>query len=267
MTSSKNWIFYDSLSKTQSNPISSDEAQMTIFKLKQNDWARFFIWTEGWTNWQPLNLFLNSDQSTFITQFAKSQQNEDTLTAVPRSSTSPMNSVNEKTHNEITGSFSAVSINDEAQALVEPAVGKSQFDGEELSWSQTEKPALNFKKLTEKMSFSKRATRHELKIEVLLISPKGKTFRSESDNISLSGSLLEDNIPFDYYGITFDAVIVNRAARTNVNARVSLRAKTVGEGLTQRISFHEITPAQKKALHELLQDYLGEKQKLTKKSS
>ena len=166
---------------------------------------------------------------------------------------------------EITKSFSGVLI-DEDPAHEEPAVGKSSFDGEELSWSKTEKPAIDFKKLADKMSFSRRDARHELKIEILLISPKGKTFRSNSANISLSGSLLEDNIPFDYYGIPFDVVIVNRAAQSNVNARVTLKARTIGEGLTQRLGFSDMTATQKKALHGLLQDYLDQQQKLTRKS-
>ncbi len=269
MASSNLWIFYDSFSKTQSNSISTDEAQMAIFKMKIKDWPRFFIWTQGWANWQSLDLFLKSDQKIFITRFASAQKNlseQDTVKQTVARNVLEMKKVTEDTHKEITKSFSGVVIAEEL-ADTEPILGKSSFDGEELSWSKTEKPEINFKKLADKMSFSKRDSRHEVKIEILLISPKGKTFRSNSSNISLSGSLLEDNIPFDYYGIPFDVVIVNRAAQTNVNARVTLKAKTVGEGLTQRLSFQDMTATQKKSLHGLLQDYLDHQHKLTRKSS
>ena len=269
MTTPYHWIFYDSFSKTQSNPIGVDEAQMAIFKMKPKDWPRFFVWTQGWTEWQSLNLFLKSEQTVFITHFTPtSYQQEVTRKHEINSSETKTDSIAVrvlKEVKEITRSFSGVAFNDEPP-VVEPTHGKSSFDGDELSWSETEKPDINFKKLKEKMSFSKRDARHEFKIEVLLISPKGKTFRCNSSNISLSGSLLEDNIPFDYYGIAFDVVIVNRSAKAEKNARVSLKAKTVGDGLTQRISFHEMNADQKRLLHGLLQDYLDEQQKLTRKS-
>ena len=269
MASLNHWIFYDSFSKTQSNPISTDEAQMAIFKMKTKDWPRFFIWTPGWAEWQSLELFLKSEQKVFITGFASAHTNpgnQETVKQDINQNEVGIKSVTKKVLHEITKSFSGVVIEEEP-VYEEASVGKSSFDGEELSWSKTEKPAINFKKLADKMSFSRRDTRHELKIEILLISPKGKTFRSNSSNISLSGSLLEDNIPFDYYGIPFDVVIVNRAAENHVNARVTLKARTIGEGLTQRIGFSDITATQKKALHGLLQDYLDQQQKLTRKSS
>lgn len=266
MTSSIKWIFYDSMSKTQSNPLGSDEAQMAIFKMKPKDWSRFFIWTQSWSNWQPLEQFLKSEQKIFITHFATATYSEETIKHHLERDVMEMNAVDTKTQKEITKSFSGVSIDEETPNSSEPLLGKSSFNGDEMTWSGLEKPEINFKRLTEKMSFSRRSPRHELKIEVLLISPKGKTFRSTSSNISLSGSLLEDNIPFDYYGTIFDVVIVNRTAKHPVNARVTLKAKTVGDGLTQRISFHDISTNQKKMLHGLLQDYLDEQQRLTKKS-
>lgn len=268
MTTPYHWIFYDSFSKTQSNPIGVDEAQMAIFKMKPKDWPRFFVWTQGWTDWQSLELFLKSDQTVFITQFAAATFEHEITRKHDVSAETKTDSIAKrvlKEVKEITRSFSGVAFDDEPPS-VEAALGKSSFDADQLSWAETEKPDINFKKLKDKMSFSKRDARHEFKIEVLLISPKGKTFRSNSSNISLSGSLLEDNIPFDYYGISFDVVIVNRSAQAEKNARVSLKAKTVGDGLTQRISFHDMTADQKRLLHGLLQDYLDEQQKLTRKT-
>ncbi len=268
MASPHQWIFYDSLSKTQSNPIGTEDAQMAIFKMKPKEWSRFFIWTQGWTNWQSLDLFLKSDQKNFITHFAQAQVNPADQETV-RQSRDPnnleMKTVSEKTHQEITKSYSAVMINDE-ESNVKPIFGKSSFDVDELSWSNTEKPAIDFKKLADKMSFNRRAARHEIKIEILLISPKGKIFRSNSSNISLTGSLLEDNIPFDYYGIQFEVVIVNRSAQTAVNSRVTLKANTVGEGLTQRLGFVNVSAQQKKSLQGLLQDYLDQQPKIKKTS-
>ena len=75
------WVFYDSISKIQSNPLSTDAAQSTIMKIRPNSINRFFIWTQGWQNWQPLKSYLESDQRVFVSTFTISKTNEETLTA------------------------------------------------------------------------------------------------------------------------------------------------------------------------------------------
>lgn len=259
MSSDRQWIFYDSMSKTQSNSITSDEAQMAIFKMKPKDWKRFFIWTNEWKSWQPLELFLKSDQDFFITDFKAHDSIEDTVKYEKVRTVLEMNSVSKRKHKEITKSFSGVLIED--RHPVDKPVTHEVYDVDELSWSKTKKPEINFKKLKEKMSYGMRERRHEFKIEVLLITVKGNIFRSTSKNISLSGSLLEDNIPFDYYGVIFDIVIVNRGSEVSPTARLVLKAKTVGDGLTQRLNFHDISESQKAALHTLLQEYLDQQKK------
>lgn len=254
------------MSKTQSNPISLEEAQMALFKMRTRDWQRFYIWTQGWNNWQPLELFLKSDQNYFVPEF-KASAPDDTVKYRLIRDVLEMNQVDENTHKEITASFSGVAIKEEMIQNPEPQFGKSAFDGDDLNWDLAKKPEINFKKLKEKMSYGNRSDRHNLKIEILLISNKDKTFRSISKNISLTGSLLEDNIPFDYYGVVFDIVIVNRVASDNKNARLKLKATTVGDGLTQRLHFYEVTDQQKMALQNLLQDYLKQQSRLTQKTS
>lgn len=276
MTRQQKWIFYDSMSKTQSNPITLDEAQMALFKMRPRDWSRFYIWTQSWDCWQPLELFLKSDQRYFVTQFAIHPHDETAKYQTIRDVLEMGEQVDENTHNEITStgtgtitntkSFSSIVI-DDGPPKHEPTLGKSNFDGDELSWANAKVSDLNFKKLADKMSYDKRAARLNLKIEILLMTQKGNIFRSTSKNISLTGSLLEDNIPFDYYGIVFDITIINRLATTAVNSRVTLKAVTVGDGLTQRLMFHDVTPTQKRNLQGLLQSYLDHKSDAAKKSS
>ncbi len=265
MSDDRQWIFYDSMSKTQSNPITSSEAQMAIFKMKIKDWRRFYVWTTGWDDWQPLELFLTSEQTHFIVHFKAAKSKDDTVKFNTRD-VLEMSKVTKKTHKEITKSFSGVALDENSFPQSNPGEEFNSFDADELSWSETKKPTLNFKKLKDRMAYGRRDMRHELKIEILLISARGTLFRSISKNISLSGSLLEDNIPFDFYGVTFEAIIVNRNATDPKKERVPLKAKTVGEGLTQRLSFHEITDRQKKDLQNLLEDYLDQQKKSTAKS-
>ena len=101
-----------------------------------------------------------------------------------------------------------------------------------------------------------REPRLELKIEVLLISPRGRTFRTQSKNISLTGALLEDCMPFDFYEVVFDVVVISHI--TGKGARVKLQGRSIvaGGNYTQRLQFINPTADQKKDLQNLLKDYV-----------
>lgn len=264
MTAKVLWVFYDSLSKIQSNPVSTEEAQTSILKMGPQQTERFYIWATGWNNWQQLKAYLESDQKNFVSTFtvsastANKQTTEETITAT-------IKEILEKTNGENTISFSSIRLKEDTISRIlkeenekEKDKHTKNFDGDEITWSNIQKPTLDFSKITSK-SMGKREARHELKIEVLLISSKGKTFRSRSKNISLSGSLLEDTIPFDYYDTSFDVVIINSKTKDPMKARVKLTAVAVRSngGLTQRIHYQNPTEAEKKSLKTLLEDYLS----------
>ncbi len=272
MTEERKWIFYDSLSKTQSNPITSEEAQMAILKMKPKEWRRFFVWTTGWGSWQPLELFIKSDQTFFITQFSAKISDASTVKHTLKHTkirdVLEMNKLSKKKHKEITKSYSGVAFDEDSHPGQSPnSWEQKNYDVDEMTWSDSKKPDVNFKKLQDKMKYGWRERRHELKIEILLISAKGNIFRSSSKNISLSGSLLEDNIPFDYYGVIFEIIILNRNAKLESHSRLKLNARSVGEGLTQRLSFFEMSDDQKKSLHALLEAYLEQQKDSDSKAS
>lgn len=265
------WVFYDSISKIQSNPLSTDEAQSTIIKIRPNSINRFFIWTQGWQNWQPLKSYLESDQKNFVSTFTVSKSNEETLTAAFKEITELTQT---QTHTSFpheqtqtgtnTKSYSSIRLDEETISRLVRIEGKQlkdsypSVDADEITWSNVKKPDFNFSKILNK-SMGKRETRHDLKIEVLLISKRGKTFRSKSKNISLSGALLEDTIPFEFYDTTFDLVVLSTLTKDPKKARVKLEGKTVGDtknSRTQRIQYNNPTDDQKKLLQGLLEDYL-----------
>jgi hypothetical protein len=263
------WVFYDSLSKTQSNPIPTEDAQNCIFKMLPQQIERFFIWTTGWQAWQPLRLYLESDQKIFISSFSISKTGDETVKAIAREvlENTLTNALLKK---EDTKSFSSIHLREDSAITLlkqqHPNLTR-QVDGDELNWANVKKPDIDFSKLTNKANFGKRAARVELKIEVLLISPKGKTFRSRSKNISLSGSLLEDTIPFDYYDIDFDIVIMNNSTKDLQKSRVKMSAKVVGDGgLTSRIHYNNPSEAEKAMLQNLLQDYIDAQKNSTQKA-
>jgi hypothetical protein len=266
------WIFYDSISKTQSNPLLTEDAQTAILKMRPQDMARYLVWTDGWENWQALKVYLESDQKNFVSTFTVPipMSQEETVKATVKDVLE--NTQTQFRSKEDSHSFSSIKLTEETISRIvrlEKQPETKSFDIDEIRWSDTKKPDLDFSKISEKTKFlGKRETRHELKIEVVLISPKGKTFRSRSKNISLSGSLLEDTIPFDYYDAPFDLVVINNNTKDPHKSRVKLTGKTVGgTGLTQRIQYHNPTEQQKNALQILLEDYVSLQKKQTSKAS
>ncbi len=268
MIQSQRWILYDSLYKTQSNAISTEDAQMAILKMSEMDTIRFFIWTTGWEKWQPLKGYLESNQTNFISSLAP--EKEDTYESSQVTQKAKIRDVIEmkpaekEIEEEITKSFSlSVSITktfsvislEEKDIVFNDENSVHLFNGDDLNIDNVKKPKVSFKDLN-KQGLKDRSDRHELKIEILLISSKGKTFRSRSRNISMSGSLLQDNIPFDYCGRIFDIVVINKQPCEPQFQRVSLKAVTVGEGLTRRIHYVNCSKKEKQELQNLLENYI-----------
>lgn len=248
------WVFYNTVAKIQSNHFSTVEAQNSILKMHPREIKKYLIWSTGWENWQRLETYLKSDQKFFISTLTASilKSDQDTVKVASK---------------EATKSFSNIQLREEtiSRLVKEEQTKEENFDGDEITWSNIQKPEVDFSKVKNKV-MGKRAIRHKFKIEVLLISAQDKTFRSRSINMSLSGALLEDTIPFDYYGRVFDVVVINHQTADPQKARVKLSAATVGDtGLTQRIQYKNITDLQKRSLWLLLEDYIG-MQKKTKAS-
>lgn len=270
--------------------MATSDAQASILKMRPQDVERFLIWTAGWQNWQPLKNYLESDQKNFVSTFTVSSKNgktEATVKAMIKEvlentqvtdhtrtnahTQASFRATKGKNEDTVTKSYSSIRLEEETisrivrqeQAELEiSATDVKSFDIEELNWSKPEKPKLDFSKIAPK-TMSKRDLRHVLKIEILLISSKGKTFRSRSKNISLSGSLLEDTIPFDYYDSVFDVVIINTQVKDQTKSRVKMSASVVSKvgNLSQRIQYVNVTIKQKMDLQFMLEEYIEAQKK------
>lgn len=244
----KFWIILDSLTKIQSQPLSLDKLQLSIQRMTEKDMTRYFIWTEGWQNWQSLQEFLNSDNRKII--FPRQHKKERHEETKEKSITKSMTNITHETDTQT--SYKVVDQDFDGSLLEHAALTNKTVD-------------LNFKKLVQ--HYNRRAERHAFKIEVLLITQKGKSFRSYSKNISLTGTLLEDHVPFDYYGNVFDLVVVHKKSSDPMISRVQLKAEAVGDGITQRIRFVQQSDDQKNKLTLLLNDYIQQQQPKLKKTS
>ncbi len=274
-TTGKTWVLLDGITKIQSQPLQTEQLQLAILKLNERDWTRFYVWTQGWANWQLLKDFLNSDQKDFaLAGTPASEENvkahihaqiasRKKVTIQPQQQEDTVTKAAHYPQQKQAGGKAMTMVSSSEETIVPESMEKD-YNGDTIDESAYHKPPqpLDFKEISE--AYKNRAERHELKIEILLISQKGKTFKSYSRNISLTGSLLEDNIPFDFYGVHFDLVVVNRNSLNPQNGRVQMRAETVGDGLTQRVRF--VTPSEmlKQRLMNLLNDYLTQQAKLRK---
>lgn len=271
--SAKTWVLLDGITKIQSQPLPTEQLQLAILKMTERDWSRFYVWTAGWANWQLLKEFLNSDNRDFagsgmplseenVKAHIQNQIQKNKMLSQQEMLVQDQETVT-KAANWKSNNKAMTMVNSNEETFTEHANHmQKDFNGDHLDLEQAaHKPPdpLNFREINE--AYKNRAERHELKIEVLLISQKGKTFKSYSKNISLSGSLLEDNIPFDFYGVQFDLVVVNRNPSNPQNGRVQMRAETIGDGLTQRVRFINQNNMQKQRLMNLLNDYLTQVKK------
>jgi hypothetical protein len=306
------WVLYNSESKLQSIPVNHEEIQWTVMRMKQVDWKKYYIWRDGWQNWQQLETYLKSNQKEIIVDFKKLEDDEigvDTETETtatvrvdkfsientpdktqfaPKAIVQPKTDSNQKkavsaaeqksksvnknifdTSRPATKNTTYVDWDDQlAKLFVESA---QDFSGDSLNPEDKQNgagSAINFKeeKLA-KNNYSNRAERHTLKIEVLFVNSKGKTFKSFSRNISMSGTLIDEDIPQAFMEQKLEIVIINRFSKTTQNSRLQLFAKCPILSAPNRIQFLDVKDHQKTKLKSLLEQYLIDQKNLMSRAS
>ena len=323
------WVLYNSESKLQSIPVNHEEIQWTVMRMKQIDWTKYYIWRDGWQNWQQLDVYLKSNQKEIIVEFKKMDEevgddtettatvrvdkfsieetpdktqfaynvNANTITDTRKNKSGPSNpepkSSSASQPEPKRKTVTLVEIKPKVSATVESKVksgGKSIFDtdrpatknttfvdwddqlaklfvesaqdfsgdafGPEAKLADGSSPISFKEEKLAKNNYANRAERHTLKIEVLFINSKGKTFKSFSRNISLSGTLIDEEIPMSFLGQKFEIVIINRFSKSTANSRLQLFAKCPVLSAPNRIQFLDVKDTQKTKLRTLLEQYL-----------
>ncbi|KYG60527.1 PilZ domain-containing protein [Bdellovibrio bacteriovorus] len=267
-TQGKVWIIYDAETKKQTKPMSVVQAQVTLLSLDSTSHHKYFLWTPGWEEWISVKEFLTSDQKYFV------------MAQPPRPAEPAFTSPGSVPDDTLTATHNAPPTQSSSdspytQVVVGEAPLKQQefggyhhqdFNGDELDLKKIAKikPESTKKKAdpapAPKAEPSgadrRRDPRHNFKIEVVLVS-KIRSFRTYSKNISLSGTMLEDEIPRDFLNKPFDLIIVNPFEPDPSKARLLFRAKIVGDMTDpRRLMFIEQDVAMTLRLDALLKAYV-----------
>lgn len=272
-TQGKIWIIYDAETKTQTKPMSVVQAQVTILSIAAQDHTKFFLWTPGWEGWLSIKDFLDSDQTYFvIVQPPKPGEmpsppgttDEHTLTATKNApATKGDSQYTQVVVGDVplkpreVGGYHVKDFNGDDLDLNKIKKDKSDMPKPKKAAQAEEEAAPLVAKAEPKGSDRRRDPRHNFKIEVVLVS-KVRSFRTYSKDISLSGTMLEDEIPRDFLNKPFDLIIVNPFEPDPAKARLLFRAKIVGDlADPRRLMFIEQDVAMTLRLDALLKAYVA----------
>ncbi|MCK6598125.1 MAG: PilZ domain-containing protein [Bdellovibrionaceae bacterium] len=291
----KIWIFYDAKAKNQTKPLNPTQAQALILNLLKQKNTKIYLWTPGWNEWMEMNIFLESDQDYFVvppsvknkiddktqlTSFSNektqliSSFDEDKTVFVEATATSvkPLTTHINRTQAAVENSYTKASLENtnpikkQDYGYFFPDFRIDQIDlniGKLPKTTFKNKESVQLKPKEEKSDSStvdsdrRDKVRFNFKLEVLLISKNGKTFKSESDNISLGGIKLVDKIPKDFLCLDFSVTIINRLEKDPKKARIHFNTKFVGD-ITDpcRLVFVNPDKTNKELLEKLINNYI-----------
>lgn len=273
------WILFDSLRHRQTKALSINEMQRILLNIKLKEIPQHWIWTPGWPEWISLESFMQSEQSYFIftpelkTKMLKVKKSQSGLwekdnqknKVAPDTKTIQTLNIGTLSKTQFIGTVSktqeikAVFTNVEKpnHEKVDYGYYFNDFRGDELDINKVLRA--NLSKSNTRLNNEERRSenRHNYKIEVVLISKNGKSFRSYSENISMGGTRLEHKIPKSFLNSQFDVIIVNHLAKRGQPKRVVLQGKIVGDIVDpKRLMFLELSDQHKIKLRDLLSAYI-----------
>jgi hypothetical protein len=261
-TESKVWIIFDKAANKKTRPMSVVQTQMMLLTLKVRHLKNYHIWTPGWTEWQPLSQFLSSGQKYFVqaqppdplTNRAKQLASDVTVKIQAQGSENP---------------FYTSVVDAETLKTSDYGYYHEEFKGDDLTLSGLPvAPTLDIVVSRSDLGSPRDrrvAPRHDFKIEAVLLTKKGTSFRTHSKNISLTGTLLEDEIPKDFFQRPFEMILVNKFEKDPSKGRVHLKGKIIGDiGDPKRLVFLEQDDETAAKLGKLINDYITQQSRIKK---
>jgi hypothetical protein len=253
-TTGKIWIIFDAKTRQQSKPMSTLQAQAALLSLNLKDNKRYFMWTPGWTGWQAIKNFLETEQNYFVM--------------------APIPEINTKNKNHRT-----TDIIDDDKTIRTDVTDPNVIKFTEIDTSQKEAPAkqnygyfyedfnadqidpdAEINPINGSNEVHKRdrrvQERHDFKLEVLLINSSGRTFKTYSQNISVGGTLLEDELPREFVRSQFDLILINNFERDPSRGRLHFQGRVVGDFINpRRLMFLETDDHTRRKLIAMILSY------------
>lgn len=272
-TEGKIWVIFDAASEKKTKPMSVVQTQMMILTLKVRNLHQYHIWTPGWTEWQPLTQFLSSHQKYFVQAqppeplIQREKQKVAKAAAAAQHAQEPQKKVREDSVK--TNPFYTNIVEPEDLRKTDYGYYYNEVNGDDLTLSGIpDKPSVEIIVSRAGLGSPKdrRASpRHDFKIEAVLLTKKGSSFRTHSKNISLTGTLLEDEIPKDFIQRPFEVILVNKFERDPRISRVHLTGKIIGDiSDPRRLIFLEQDDETAKRLSKLIDDYTTQQARVKK---
>jgi hypothetical protein len=263
-TEGKIWVIFDSVKNKKTKPLSVVQTQMMILTFKSRELHQYHLWTPGWAEWIPLSQYLASEQKYFV----QAQPPEPApQKAPPKDPNLLIRAVASSLKTEISENSTFTGTRrytqlapEEPRETIDYGYYYNEFRGDDLSLSGIpDKPALEIilsRKSLPDMRDRRISPRHDLKIEAILLTKKGTSFRSHSRNISLTGTLLEDEIPKDFFNRPFEMILVNKFEQDQRRNRVHLTGRIIGDlSDPKRLMFLHQNDDTNLKLKKLIEDY------------
>lgn len=269
----KIWVFYDAKAKSQSKPLNHTQAQALILNLLKQKSTKVYLWTPGWKEWMDMHVFLESEQDMFVVPPSVKNKIDDKTQLINQPQDDK--TILSKSHtisDETTLAFETAK-NIFTEAEISNTVTKKVDYGYFFPDFRVEQIDLNINKLNKKMvpknesvspnvksvtSDRRDKMRFNFKLEILLVSKNGKTFRSESDNISMGGIKLIDKIPKEFLYLDFSVMIINKMEKDPKKATIHFNTKCVGDISDPcRLVFVNPDKKNKELLEKLINSYIN----------
>lgn len=220
------------------------QAHVFILQLKRTELRHFVIWTPGWKKWIPVKEMLKSDQKFFEIP-PPIDQTDDDATQITSAEHKSGSFNSELTYTEI------------AFTTMPPEPGN--FEADHMNWEKT--PVIPVLKKTCAGDALTDDERREYKrfphrIELVLMTKKGKSFRSSSLNVSLGGALLREPVPSGLLKDVMDLLVINPFPDKETPSHLLIKGRVVGDAKDRRrLMFYDVSPEVQKQLRAILERY------------
>ncbi len=210
------WCFYDPETKTKTADLATDEAQMTILKMRPKDINRFYFSRSDDSAWKPLKLLMTSSASPFSGLALLTSMGAEKAAQPVANPKLKMHPVDRGTQDEIERTFTNSCI-DNNKTL-----------------------AVSFKK----------PSAH--KIEIVIMNKQGMIFRANAVNATPEGTLCDKVIPTHFHNTILDVVIINSLAINKFFEKIKITGKIATTGNGQYLEFNFASDALRSQLVESL---------------